>query len=100
WIPKIEAEGKIQYNTQLSPTYVPEGFAGFDEAGLLNLGAKNQSTFGLSLTQPIFKPGINTDIKIAKTQQQMSQEQLQGFKTEVKYNIAKAYLNVLLKELQ
>lgn len=100
WIPNIEAEGNIQYNTQISPTYVPEGFAGFDEAGLLSLGAKNQSTFGLSLTQSIFKPGINTDVKIAKTQQQMSQEQLRSFKTDVKNNIAKAYLNVLLKELQ
>lgn len=33
WIPNVEAEGNIQYNTQLSPTYVPKGFAGFDEAG-------------------------------------------------------------------
>lgn len=100
WIPKIEGEGNIQYNTQLSPTYVPEGFAGFDEAGLLSLGAKNQSTFGLALTQPIFKPGIQTDIEIAKTQQQLSREQVRGYKTDVKNKIATAYLNVLLKELQ
>lgn len=100
WIPKIEAEGNIQYNTQLSPTYVPKGFAGFDEAGLLSLGAKNQSTFGLALTQPIFKPGINTDIEISKTQQQLSQEQLRAYKIEIKNNISTAYLNVLLKELQ
>src|SRR5699024_880805 len=83
-----------------SPTYVPKGFAGFDEAGLLSLGAKNQSTFGLALTQPIFKPGINTDIEISKTQQQLSQEQLRAYKIEIKNNISTAYLNVLLKELQ
>lgn len=100
WIPNIEAEGNIQYNTHISPTYVPKGFAGFDEAGLLSLGAKNQSIFGLSISQPIYKPGINTDIKIAKVHQQLSEEQLRAYKIEIKNNISKAYLNVLLKKLQ
>ena len=90
WVPNIEAEGSVQYNTHISPTYVPKGFAGFDEAGLLSLGAKNQTIMGLSISQPIYKPGINTDIKIAKVHQQFSQEQLRAYKLEIKNSIAKA----------
>lgn len=66
----------------------------------MSLGAKNQSTFGLALSQPIYKPNIKTDIKIAKAQQQLSEEQLRGYKIEIKNSISTAYLNVLLKGLQ
>lgn len=100
WIPDVHAEGSVQYNTNLQPTYVPAGFAGFTEPEMLSFGAKQQSVFGLALEQPIFKPGINTNVKIAKAQLSLQQEKLRGLEIAVKSAIATAYLNVLLKKLQ
>lgn len=96
WIPDLHAEGNIQYNTDLKPTVVPGGFAGFSEPSLF----KSTTAVGLSLEQPIFKPGINTDIKIAKANRNLQVEKNQGKKVEIKNMIAQAYLNVLLKKLQ
>jgi outer membrane protein TolC len=100
WIPDIHAEGKIQYNTQIQSTYVPKGFAELEEPGLLSLGAKNSTAFGLTLTQPLFKPGIHTNVKIAKANLSLQKEKFRGVKINIKYQIATAYLNVLLKKLQ
>jgi outer membrane protein TolC len=100
WIPDIEAEGNIQYNTQNQPTYAPKGFAGLTEAEVISFGAKNASTFGLSLMQPLFKPGIHTDVQLAKTNLALQKEKIQGSRIDIKNNIATAYLNVLLKKLQ
>jgi outer membrane protein TolC len=100
WIPDIKAQGQVQYNTQIQSTYVPKGFAGLEEPGLLSLGAKNSTVFGLTLTQPLFKPGIHTDVKIARTNLSLQKEEFRGKKINIKYQIATAYLNVLLKKLQ
>ncbi len=100
WIPELKAEGNVQYNTQLSPTFIPKGFLGFDEGGLVALGAKSTSAFGLSLKQIIFKPGINTDVKLAKVNLALQKEKIRSNKIDIKNNIATAYLNVLLKKLQ
>ncbi|TXJ22494.1 MAG: TolC family protein [Chitinophagaceae bacterium] len=100
WIPDIHADGSIQYNTQLQPTYVPAGFAGFTEPGMLAFGAKNATVFGLTLNQPLFKPGMNADVKIAKTQFALQLEKMRGNEIEIKNTIAAAYLDVLLRKLQ
>lgn len=100
WIPKISAEGNIQYNTQVRPTFVPKGFVGFTEPQMLSFGAKNQSTFGLSLNQTLFKPGIGPNVKIAKENLALQKEKIRGDKIEVKNAIATAYFDVLLKKLQ
>ncbi len=100
WIPDVQAEGKIQYNAQIQSTYVPKGFAGLKEPALLGLGANNSTAFGLTLTQPLFKPGIHTNVKIAKANLSLQKEKHRGEKITIKYHIARAYLNVLLKKLQ
>lgn len=100
WIPNIEAEGNIQYNIKNVPTYIPEGFAGLTEPQILSFGAKNQSIFGLSLDQVIYKPQIGTGVKVAKTNLELQKEKNRGFQTELRNSIAGAYFNVLLKKLQ
>lgn len=100
WIPTIKAEGNAQYNTQLPPTRIPKGFLGFKEGGLITLGAKSTSAFGLTLDQPIFKPGITTNVKIDKVNIALQEEKINGNKITLKNTIAMAYLNVLLKKLQ
>lgn len=100
WIPDVHAEVNMQYVTQLQPTYVPKGFAGFTEPQMLAFGAKNASVFGLALDQPIFKPGIHADVKIAQAQLALQKEKIHGHGIVIKSQIATAYLDALLKKLQ
>lgn len=100
WIPQVLAAGDIQYTTQIQPTYIPKGFVGFGEPGLLTLGAKNMTVFGLSLAQPLLQPGINTDVKIAETNLALQREVIRGHDIDIKNKISLAYLDVLLKKLQ
>lgn len=100
WIPNLQAEGNAQYNKDLKPTVVPGEFTGSSEPSLLALGSKSTTTLGLSLEQPLFKPGINADIKIAKANRDLQQEKSRGTKTEIRNTIAQSYLNVLLKKLE
>jgi outer membrane protein TolC len=64
------------------------------------MGAKNASTFGLSLKQPVFEPGINSNIKLAKNKQALTQEKNRQSEIKIEIQIATAYFNVLLKRLQ
>jgi outer membrane protein TolC len=100
WIPDIHAEGNVQYNAQIQPTYVPKGFIGLTEPEMLAFGAKNATVFGLTLDQPVFRPGIRTDVKIAKASLALQKEKVRGNDIGIKNVIATAYLDVLLKDLQ
>jgi len=100
WIPDISASGNIRYNTQLQATLIPAGFGGLTEPELLALGAKDVTIAGLSLNQPIYRPGINTDIKIAANNINLQKEKNVADEIEIKTKISEAYLNVLLKDLQ
>jgi outer membrane protein len=99
WIPDISGNGNMRYSPQLQATYIPAGFFG-PNAGLIALGAKSTSVFGLDLNQPIFKPGITTDVKIAKNNLAIEQEKNKQDENNIREQIAFAYLNVLLKDLQ
>jgi len=48
----------------------------------------------------VFEPGINSNIKLAKSQQALAQEKNRQSEIRVKIQIATAYFNVLLKRLQ
>lgn len=100
WIPDIEARVDIQYNTQLRSSYLPKGFGGSEKSQLLALGAKNTSVFGLSLRQPVYKLGINDDIRLAENKLELENEKTRGKKIQIEMQIATAYFNVMLKELQ
>ena len=74
WVPEISGSGNVRYSPQMQATYIPAGYFG-NEAGLVTLGAKSTSVFGLDLNQTIYKPGINSDIKIAKNNLQIEKEE-------------------------
>lgn len=100
WIPEVEMEGNVQYNTQLQATLIPGGFAGSDKPQLLALGAKDATVFGLTLHQPVYKPGLGSDVKLAENELALKKEINRQNEISVKMQIATAYFNVLLKQLQ
>ncbi|MEO8762337.1 MAG: TolC family protein, partial [Bacteroidia bacterium] len=102
WIPDISGNGNMRYSPQIQATYIPGGFFGGPNspAQLVSLGAKSTSVFGLDLNQPIFKPAITTDVKIAKNNLAIEQEKNKQDENNIREQIAFAYLNVLLKDLQ
>ena len=102
WIPDISGSGNVRYSPQLQATYIPGGFFGGPNSPpqLVALGAKSTTVFGLDLNQPIFKPGITTDVKIAKNNLAIEQERNRQDENNIREQIAFAYLNVLLKDLQ
>lgn len=99
WIPEVNATGNLRYSPELQATFVPGGFFGPDGA-LIALGATNVATMGLELNQPIYKPGITTDVKIAKNNTALATEKNRQDENTVKEDILYAYLNVVLKNLQ
>ncbi len=99
WIPEISGSGNIRYSPQIQSTYIPAGYFG-NEAGLVTLGAKSSSVFGLDLNQTIYKPGINSDIKIAKNKLELEKEKNRQNENDIKEKIAYAYLSVVLRDLQ
>ena len=99
WIPDISGSGNMRYSPQIQATYIPPNFFG-PNAQLVALGAKSTSVFGLDLNQPIFRPAITTDVKIAKNNFALEQERNKQDENNIREQIAFAYLNVLLKDLQ
>lgn len=99
WIPEVSGSGNMRYSPQIQSTYIPGGF--FDEnPKLVALGANSTAVFGLDLNQPIYKPGITTDIKLANVHAALAQEQVKEEENDVKEQIIYAYLNVVLKDIQ
>jgi outer membrane protein TolC len=100
WIPEINAKGEVRYNTRVQATYIPQGFGNLDKPELLALGAKNLTVLGLDLNQPLYKPQLSTSIKIARNEADLQREKNREAEINIKMMIARAYLNVLLKEAQ
>lgn len=100
WIPDIQLQGDIQYNMQLRSSFLPKGFVGSEKPQLIAMGAKNTSVFELSLRQPVYQPGINSNIKLAKNKQALEEERNMQSEIQIKTQIATAYFNVMLKRLQ
>jgi outer membrane protein len=99
WIPDISGSGNMRYSPQIQATYIPGGFFG-PNPGLVSLGAKSTSVFGLDLNQNIFKPAIITETKIAKNNLELEKERNVQEENNIKEQIALSYLNVLLRKLQ
>jgi len=100
WIPEISASGNLHYNTQLQATYIPAGFVGLTQPELLAFGAKNATIAGLDLNQVIYKPGINSNIKIAKNDLELEKEKNHADQVTVKTQITVSYFDMQLKQLQ
>jgi len=96
WLPNISATGDIKYNTQLQTMIFPDVF-GTGEESSIALGTTNNTLFSLDLSQTIYKPGLNLDIKIAKNDMLWEQEKNREKNLIIKQQIIEAYLNVVLK---
>jgi outer membrane protein TolC len=99
WIPDISGSGNMRYNPQIQATFIPGGFFSPDPS-LVSFGAKSLAIFGLDLNQAIYRPGITTDVKIAKNNAALAQERIKQDENTVKEQIVYSYLNILLKDLQ
>lgn len=100
WLPDITASPSVRYNTQLQKMIFPDGFGASNQPSTIEIGTKNQTLLSLDLTQNIYKPGLNTDIKIAKNEALLEQEKNREKTISIKQSIAQAYLNAILKKLQ
>lgn len=99
-LPDISASGKITYNGQVQPTIVPAGLLGFTKPEKIALSAKNNTAFGLDLDYTIYKPGLQTDIKIASNNLALEKEKNNNSDINIKIEIAESYDNVILRSLQ
>lgn len=99
WIPEISGSGNLRYSPQIQATYVPGGFFS-EEPMLVALGANSMAIFGLELNQPLYKPGITTDVKLARSNAAIAEERIKESENTIKEQIIYAYLNVILKDLQ
>lgn len=93
WIPEITATGEMLYNAKLQTMI-------FDTGEEFQMGTKNLTTLGLELNQPIFKPGLNTDIKINKAALSAQREVFRESENNIQLYVVEAYLNVILREQQ
>ena len=101
WLPELTLSGNVRYNTQLATTVLPAGFGGnSSEPQRITFGTKNNTFFSLDLTQPLYKPEARTDLKISENNRSLEQEKNSQQRTTIKIDIAEAYLNVLLKQVQ
>ena len=97
WLPKITANGELLYNTKLQTMIFDEGNGNMQE---VQTGTKNQSTFSLDLSQTIYKPGLNSDVKINKVEKLLQKEKLNEKENNIKIAVVEGYLNLILKEQQ
>lgn len=96
WLPDIRAGVEVRYNTQLQKMVLDFG-SGIEK---IEVGTKNLTTYNLDLTQPIFKPGLQADIRIAKADVKVEREKMREKENNIKLTVVEAYLNVILKEKQ
>lgn len=93
WIPEITANGEMRYNARLQTMI-------FDNGEEFHMGTKNLTTLGIELSQPIFKPGLSTDIKINNAALSVQKEVLLEKDNNIRMCVVKAYLNVIYQEQQ
>jgi outer membrane protein len=99
-LPDISASGKLTYYAQLQPSIIPAGYLGLTSPEKVAIGMKNNTAFALDLNYTIYKPGLYTDLRIAKNNLALSREKNIQKNHDVKTEISESYYNVLLKELQ
>ncbi len=99
-LPDLSASGKLTYYEKLQPSIIPAGYLGFTESQKIAIGMKNNTAFALDLTYAVYKPGLYTDIAVAKNNLNLEKEKNSKNNTDVKIEISESYYNVLLKELQ
>jgi outer membrane protein TolC len=100
WMPEVSAKGGIHYNMLLQGTLIPAGFGGLPEAKILALGAKHITSFGIDISEPLYKPSLKTDMSLADLNLQATKENKSLAEIAVKTKVAEAYYNINLRKLQ
>lgn len=101
WFPTLSGDGQVQYSPQLRNSVIPGGvLPGYEQATLVPLTVKNESVFGLNLSQPIFNINLINDNKLAKNQLALQQERNRAAEISIILEISRAYLDAELRGLQ
>ena len=100
WIPDVSANANLRYNIGLQGTLIPAGFGGLPEPAILSLGARNVTAFGLDISEPLYRPTLKTELRLAEVSLQATKESKSVAENALKAKIAEAYYNVSLKKLQ
>jgi len=101
WIGTLSADGQIKYSPQLQNSVIPGGvIPGFDKTTMVPLMVRNESVFGLNLSQPIFNASLINDTRLAKNQLALQQEKNRAAEIDIMLQISRAYLDAELRRLQ
>lgn len=101
WFAEVNADGQLKYSPQLQNSVIPGGvLPGFDKTTLLPLMVKNQTVFGLTLTQPLFNASLTKDVQLAKNQLALQKEKNRSASIDIMLQISRAYLDAELRGLQ
>ncbi len=102
WLPDIAGTSETRYNPQLQKTIIPGGILpNYDKPSLLALGgAVNTSYINLSLEQSIYDKEKNIQLALSKNDYQSRLEKEKETEIQIKDEVLKAYLEILLKEFQ
>lgn len=101
WLADLSGDAQVKYSPQLQNSMIPGGvLPGFEQPTLLPLTVKNESVFGLHLSQPIFNANLINDSKLAKNQLALQQEKNRAAAINIMLDINRAYLDAGLRGLQ
>jgi len=100
YLPKVNGSADLRDNLKLGQIVVelPNPLTGEKISQQIQQGTKYSMNAGVDLTQPLLDVSAITDMKVAKTQNQLSNIQLQQAIVELRANVARAYYLVLLNQ--
>jgi len=98
--PDLSLDGNVTYYNNIEQTFVPAGMLGNNQPEKVSLSAKNNTSFSLDANYTLYKPGLYTDIKIAKNDYALSKEKNIQKRIEIKQEIMQAYYEMMLKKIQ
>jgi len=99
-IPKLSAKIDYQHNVALPQSLLPAEVFGGNPGEFIAVafGLKNNLTGNLNLNAILFDPTVFIGIKAARVYRELIKEQANQTEFELKYNVKKAYLAVLIAE--
>lgn len=92
-LPRLEFSANYNRNLQLPVIFMPEGSPFGD---VLDIGSDNAFDANLSLSMPIYQPGLYSGIRAAEKGKDVAREADREKRLEVKANVAQSYNNALI----
>lgn len=99
-LPDLSLSTNITYYGDISKTTVPAGLLGNDNPEKISMGANNNTNAALNFNYTLYKPGLYTNINIAKNNNVLAEEKLKQEKLSVKHEIIRAYYEMALKKVE